>query len=130
MRNLIVAFLVVLGLLAASCSSNARLVDTGLTDAEQTWCANPDDHASYDAIWESAEALDVNTVGHFMLRKAGITKDLDPNTLQASDLTDAEMEALVAVDDEFDSSDDIWLAYLATNDGTQACRDAYANVNG
>lgn len=127
MRILTVVLLTVLALVAVSCSSDSA--DSELTEAELAWCADPGDFTSYDAIWDAANDLDLDTVGHFMLDKAGITTDVDPDDLSAADLTDEETEALLAVGEDFDNSDDIWLEYLATEDGTAACQSAYESAN-
>jgi hypothetical protein len=37
---------------------------------------------------------------------------------------------LITIGDDFDSSDDIWLEYLATEGGTEACLSAYESANG
>jgi len=37
---------------------------------------------------------------------------------------------LVAVGDEFENGDDIWLEYLTTDDGRKACQSAYESANG
>ncbi len=128
MRILTVVFVAVLTLVAVSCSSDSA--ESELTEAELAWCADPGDFTSYDAIWDAADELGVDTIGHFMLDKASITTDVDPNDLSAADLTDEEMEALLAVGDDFDNSDDIWLEYLATDDGTKACQSAYESASG
>jgi len=128
MRTLTVALFTVLALVAVSCSSDSA--DSELTEAEQAWCADPGDVISFDAIWDAADDLGVDTIGHFMLNEAGITTDVHPDDLSAGDLSEEELTALIAIGDEFESGDDIWLGYLATDDGTKACQSAYASVNG
>ncbi|MEA3511881.1 MAG: hypothetical protein U9R51_10645 [Actinomycetota bacterium] len=128
MRILTVVVLAVLAPVVISCSSDS--VGSELTEVELAWCADPGNFASYDAIWDAADELGVDTIGHFMLDEAGIATDVDPDDLSAADLTEEEMGALLAVGDDFDSSDDIWLEYLATEDGTKACQTAYASSGG
>ena len=128
MRTLTVALFTVLALIAVSCSSDSA--DAELTEAEQAWCADPGDVTSFDAIWDAADDLGVDTVGHFMLDEAGITTDVHPDDLSADDLTEEDLTALIEIGDEFENGDDIWLQYLATDDGTNACRSAYESANG
>lgn len=128
MRTLTVVLVTVLALVAVSCSSDSS--ESQLTEAEQAWCADPGDTASFDAIWDAADDLGVDTVGHFMLDKAGISTDVHPDDLTAGDLNEEEVTALIAIGDEFESGDEIWLEYLATDAGTQACRSAYETANG
>ena len=78
----------------------------------------------------AADDLGVDTVGHFMLDEAGITTDVHADDLSADDLTEDEMTALIAIGDEFENGDGIWLEYLATDDGAKACRSAYESANG
>ncbi len=127
MRILTVALITVVALAAVSCSSDSAA--TQLTDAEQAWCADPSDAAAFDAIWEAADDLGVDTVGHLMLDKAGIATDVHPDDLSVDDLTEEEVTALLAVGEEFENGDDIWLEYLATDDGTKACQAAYETAN-
>jgi hypothetical protein len=117
-----------LAIVAASCSSSS---DTqSLSDAELAWCVQVDNTAIFTAIWDAADELEVKSVGAFLLDKAGITTDVDPKVLSAEDLSDEELEALSAVGENFDSSDLLWIEYINTPDGSNACFAAYANVNG
>jgi hypothetical protein len=128
MRILSVALITVLALVTVSCSSDSA--ESDLTAAELAWCADPGDFTSYDAIWDVANDLGIDTVGHFMLDKAGITTDVHPDDLSAEDLTEEEIAALIAVGDDFENGDEIWLEYLGTDDGTKACQTAYESANG
>lgn len=128
MRILTVALFTVLALVSVSCSNDSA--DSDLTEAELAWCADPGDFTSYDAIWDTANDLGVDTVGHFMLDEAGIETDVHPDDLSAEDLTEEEITALIEVGDEFESGDEIWLEYLATDDGTKACQAAYESASG
>jgi hypothetical protein len=128
MRILSVALITVLALVSVSCSRASA--ESDLTEAELAWCADPGDFTSYDAIWDLANDLGVDSVGHFMLNKAGITTDVHPDDLSAEDLTEEEIAALVAVGDDFENGDEIWLEYLGTDDGTKACQTAYESANG
>ena len=65
-----------------------------------------------------------------MLDEAGITTEVHPDDLSSDDLTEEELTALIAVGDEFESGDGIWLEYLSTDDGMKACQSAYRTVNG
>ena len=121
MRILTVALIAVVALAAVSFSSDSAA--TQLTDAD------PSDAAAFDAIWEAADDLGVDTVGHLMLDKAGIATDVHPDDLSVDDLTEEEVTALLAVGEEFENGDDIWLEYLATDDGTKACQAAYETAN-
>ncbi len=128
MRILTVALITVLALVSVSCSSDSA--ESDLTEAELAWCADPGDFTSYDAIWDTANDLGIDTVGHFMLDKAGIETDVHPDDLSAEDLTEEEIAALIAVGDDFENGDEIWLEYLGTDDGTKACQTAYESANG
>jgi hypothetical protein len=128
MRILSVALITVLALVSVSCSSDSA--ESDLTEAELAWCADPGDFTSYDAIWDVANDLGIDSVGHFMLEKAGITTDVHPDDLSAEDLTEEEIAALIAVGDDFENGDEIWLEYLGTDDGTKACQTAYESANG
>lgn len=128
MRILTVAFFTVLALVSVSCSNDSA--ESDLTEAELAWCADPGDFSSYDAIWDAANDLGVDTVGHFMLDEAGIETDVHPDDLSAEDLSGEEITALIEVGDEFESGDEIWLEYLATDDGTKACQAAYESASG
>ncbi|MCL1693655.1 MAG: hypothetical protein M3096_08235, partial [Actinomycetia bacterium] len=110
MRILTVALITVLALVSISCSSDSA--ESDLTEAELAWCADPGDFTSYDAIWDTANDLGIGTVGHFMLDKAGIETDVHPDDLSAEDLTEEEIAALIAVGDDFENGDEIWLEYL------------------
>ncbi len=129
MRTIIVTLVLALAVIAASCSSGATSDDTpALTEAELAWCGDPGDFDAYDAIWEEADQLGVDSMGKFMLDKAGIETDIDPKDLAAlsESLSRDEIDALVEIGNEFDESDDLWLEYLGTPAGTAACRAAYA----
>ncbi len=128
MRILTVALITVLALVSVSCSSDSA--ESDLTEAELAWCADPGDFTSYDAIWDTANDLGIDTVGHFMLDKAGIETDVHPDDLSAEDLTEEEIAALIAVGDDFENGDEIWVEYLGTDDGTKACQTAYESANG
>ncbi|MEA3510686.1 MAG: hypothetical protein U9R51_04545 [Actinomycetota bacterium] len=128
MRILTVALITVLALVSVSCSNDSA--ESDLTEAELAWCADPGDFSSYDAIWDTANDLGVDTVGHFMLDEAGIETDVHPDDLSAEDLTEEEITALIEVGDEFENGDEIWLEYLATDDGTKACQTAYESASG
>lgn len=127
MRTLTVVFVAVLALVAVSCSSDSA--EASLTDAEQAWCADPNDDAAFVAIWDAADDLGVDTIGHFMLDKAGIETDVHPDDLDVGDLTEEEVTALLAIGEEFESEDDLWIEYLATDAGTKACQAAYESAN-
>jgi ABC-type proline/glycine betaine transport system substrate-binding protein len=132
MRLLAVTLVAMLTLVVVSCSSGETASDgTALTGDELGWCGDPNDFDAYDAIWEAADESGVASMGDFMLEKAGIETDIDPKDLAAltASLSREQIDALVAVGDEFDESDDLWLEYLATEDGTAACRAAYAASN-
>jgi ABC-type glycerol-3-phosphate transport system substrate-binding protein len=128
MRFRLVLIIGALAIVAASCSSSS---DTQtLSDAELDWCVQVDDTAIFTAIWDAADELEVQSIGAFLLDKAGITTDVDPKVLSAEDLSEEELEALSAVGENFDSSDLLWIEYINTPDGSNACFAAYANVNG
>ena len=128
MRFRLVLIIGALAIVAASCSSTS---DTQtLSDAELVWCVQVDDTAIFTAIWDAADELEVQSIGAFLLDKAGITTDVDPKVLSAEDLSEEELEALSAVGENFDSSDLLWIEYINTADGSNACFAAYANVNG
>jgi hypothetical protein len=128
MRFRLVLIIGALAIVAASCSSTS---DTQtLSDAELVWCVQVDDTAIFTAIWDAADELEVQSIGAFLLDKAGITTDVDPKVLSAEDLSEEELEALSAVGENFDSSDLLWIEYINTPDGSNACFAAYANVNG
>ena len=128
MRTLTLVLVTVLALVVVSCSGDSA--EAELTDAEQAWCADPNDDAAFVAIWDTADDLGVETIGHFMLDKVGIETDVHPDDLDLGDLTEEEVTALMAIGEEFESEDDLWLEYLATDDGTKACQAAYESVNG
>jgi hypothetical protein len=117
-----------LAMIAASCSSTSDAQT--LSDAELVWCAQVDDTAVFTAIWDAADELEVQSVGAFLLDMAGVTTDVDPKVLSAADLSEEELEALSAVGEDFDSSDVLWIEYINTPDGSNACFAAYTNVNG
>ena len=127
MRILTVLLVTALALALVSCGGSDP---TELTEAESTWCADPANDVVFNAIWDAADELDVDSIGNFMLDRADITNDVDPKDLQADDLTESELEALTAVGEEFESSDAMWLEYLETDDGANACAAAYETVNG
>lgn len=117
----------VLVLVLVSCGGSDS---TELSEAESTWCADPANDATFNAIWDAADELDVDSIGNFMLERADITTDVDPKNLQADDLTESELEALTAVGEEFETSDAMWLEYLETDNGAAACAAAYEAANG
>jgi hypothetical protein len=118
----------VLAIVAASCSTGS---DTETASADQlAWCAQVTDSAVFDAIWDAADELGVDSVGAFLLDEAGVTTDVDPRELAAEDLTEEELAALAAVGDDFDNSDVLWLKYVNSPDGSKACIAAYQTVNG
>jgi hypothetical protein len=118
----------VLAIVAASCSTSS---DTeAVSDAELQWCAQVDDSTVFDAIWDAADELGVDSVGTFLLKKADISTDVDPRELTPEDLTDEELAALSTVGDDFDNSDVLWIEYINSSDGSKACLAAYATVNG
>ena len=128
MRFRLVLIIGALAIVAASCSSTSDAQT--LSDAELVWCVQVDDTAIFTAIWDAADELEVQSIGAFLLDKAGITTDVDPKVLSAEDLSEQELEALSAVGENFDSSDLLWIEYINTPDGSNACFAAYANVNG
>lgn len=128
MRFRLVLIIGALAIVAASCSSTSDAQT--LSDAELVWCVQVDDTAIFTAIWDAADELEVQSIGAFLLDKAGITTDVDPKVLSAEDLSEEELEALSAVGENFDSSDLLWIEYINTPDGSNACFAAYANVNG
>jgi hypothetical protein len=127
MRSIIVALVFVLLLGASACSSGSAGEADSLSDAEIAWCGDPNDFAAYDAIWEAADAIGVDSMGDFMLAEAGIETDIDPKDLAAlsDSLSREQINALADVGKRFDESDDLWLEYLATPDGIAACSAAY-----
>lgn len=127
MRILTVVLVSVLALAAVSCGGSDS---TELTEAELAWCGNVDDPATFNAIWDASTELEVDSVGNFMLDKAGIDTDVVPSELGVDDLTEAELESLTAVGEEFEASEDMWLEYLGTEDGATACAAAYETVKG
>lgn len=127
MRILTVLVVSVLALVLVSCGGSDS---TELTDTELAWCGNVDDAATFNAIWDASTELEVDSIGNFMLDKAGIDTDVDPRELGVDDLTEAELEPLTAVGEEFDASEDMWLEYLGTEDGATACAAGYETVNG
>ena len=128
MRFRLVLIFSVLAIIAAACSGNSD-ADT-LGDAELVWCSQVDNSAVFDAVWDAAEELGVDSIGAFLLDEAGITTDVDPRDLVAEDLTADELAALSGVGDDFDSSDVLWIEYINSPDGSKACFAAYTNVNG
>ncbi|MEN8238883.1 MAG: hypothetical protein ABFR53_06725 [Actinomycetota bacterium] len=128
MRLRFILIFSVLAIVAAACSGSS---DSQVpSDAELAWCAQVDDSSVFDAIWDAADELDVDSVGAFLLEKANITTDVDPKELVAEDLTEEELVALSAVGDDFDSSDALWIEYINSPDGAKACFAAYETVNG
>ena len=117
-----------LAIVAASCSSSSDAQT--LSDAELVWCSQVDDTTVFSAIWDAADELEVQSVGAFLLDKAGITTDVDPKVLSAEDLSEEELEALSEVGSNFDSSDLLWIEYINTPDGSKACFAAHTTVNG
>jgi hypothetical protein len=128
MRLRIILIFSVLAIVAASCSSGSD--PQTASDAELEWCAQVDNSAVFDAIWDAADELDVDSVGAFLLDKAGISTDVDPRELTPEDLSDEELAALSTVGDDFDNSDVLWIEYINSPDGAKACLTAYATVNG
>jgi len=118
----------VLAIIAAACSSNSG--SQIVSDAELVWCSQVDVTTVFDAIWDAADELEVDSIGAFLLDKADITTDVDPRELSAEDLSDEELAALAAVGVEFDSSEVLWIEYINSPDGSNACFSAYAPVNG
>jgi hypothetical protein len=122
--SVILVSLILLG--GSACSSTVEETP-GLSDAEAAWCGDPNDFVAYDAIWDAADAIGVDSMGDFMLAEAGIVTDIDPKDLAA--LTDSlsreQIDALAEIGKQFDESDDLWLEYLATPDGVAACHAAY-----
>jgi ABC-type glycerol-3-phosphate transport system substrate-binding protein len=128
MKTRLILIVSALALVAAACSTSS---DTqAVSDAELTWCAQVDNTAVFDAIWDAADELEVDSVGAFLLEKADITTDVDPRELTAEDLTEEELAALSTVGDDFDTSDVLWIEYINSPDGSKACLAAYATVNG
>lgn len=128
MRLRLILIFSVLAIVAAACSSSS---DTEtLSDAELVWCSQVDDSTVFDSIWDAADELGVNSVGAFLLDRAGISTDVDPRELTPEDLTAEELAALSTVGDDFDNSDVLWIEYINTPDGSKACFAAYATVNG
>ena len=115
-------------LAAVLCRSDSAAIQ--LADAAQAGCTDPGDFTSYDTIWAAADGLGVDTVGPFMLDKAGITTDVHSDDLTADDLTEEEVAALIVVGDEIENGDEIRLEYLVTEDGMKACQSAYESANG
>lgn len=128
MRSRSILTIGVLAIVAASCGGSSD--SQAPADAQLVWCTQVDNGAVFDAIWDSADELGVDSVGAFLLDKADITTDFDPRDLAAGDLTEEELVALSAVGDEFDSSDDLWIEYINSPDGSKACFVAYRTVNG
>ena len=131
MQSIIVALVFVLLLGASACSSGSSGEADSLSDAEIAWCGDPNDFAAYDAIWDTADKIGVDSMGDFMLAEAGIETDIDPKDLAAlsDSLSREQIDALADVGKRFDESDDLWLEYLATPDGIAACRAAYEANN-
>jgi ABC-type glycerol-3-phosphate transport system substrate-binding protein len=128
MRPRLVLFVGALALVAASCGGSS---DTqAASDAELVWCTQLDNSTVFDAIWDAADLLEVDSIGAFLLDQAGIETDVDPRELSAEDLTAEELAALSAVGEEFDATDVLWLEYINSPDGARACIAAYASVNG
>jgi hypothetical protein len=128
MRFRIILILSVLAIVAASCGGSSDSQTP--SDVQLVWCAQVGNSATFDAIWDAADELGVNSVGAFLLDKADITTDVDPRELAAEDLTEEELAALSAIGDDFDSSDALWIEYIESPDGAKACLAAYTNVNG
>ena len=128
MRLRLILLCSALAIVAASCSGSSE--SQTVSDAELVWCAQVDDGTVFDAIWDAADDLGVDSVGVFLLDKADITTDVDPRELVAEDLTEEELAALSAIGDEFDASDVLWIDYINSPDGSKACFAAYTNVNG
>jgi ABC-type glycerol-3-phosphate transport system substrate-binding protein len=128
MRSRLILIISALAIVAASCSSGSDAQT--LSDAELVWCSQVDDTTVFTAIWDAADELEVQSVGAFLLDKAGITTDVDPKVLSAEDLSAEELEALSSVGENFDSSDLLWIEYINTPDGSKACFAGYTNVNG
>jgi len=128
MRSIIVVLVLVLLLGASGCSSGSSGDSGSLSDAEIAWCGDPNDFAAYDAIWEAADEIGVDSMGDFMLAEAGIVTDIDPKDLAAlsDSLSREQVDALAEVGKRFDESDELWIEYLGTPDGIAACRAAYA----
>jgi len=128
MKTRLILVVSALAPVAAACSSNS---DTQtISDADLVWCTQVDNTAVFDAIWDAADELQVDSVGAFLLEKAGITTDVDPRDLTAEDLTEEELAALSTVGDDFDNSDVLWIEYINSPDGAKACLAAYTTVNG
>jgi len=128
MRYRLILIFSVLAIVAAACGGKS---DTQTpSDAQVTWCAEVDNTATFDAIWDAADELGVDSIGAFLLDEADITTDVDPRELAPEDLTEEELAALSTVGDDFDSSDALWLEYISSPDGAKACIAAYQTVNG
>lgn len=128
MRFRTVLTFTVLAIVAASCGGGSDSQTP--TDSQLVWCTQIDNSTVFDAIWDAADELGVDSVGAFLLDKADITTDVDPRELAAEDLTEEELVTLSAVGDEFDSSEALWIEYIESPDGARACLAAYATVNG
>jgi len=128
MRLTVITIALAVAVVATACSSaETQSTVPSLTEAELAWCGDPDNFDAYNAIWEEADRLGVDSMGNFMLDKAGVETDIDPKDLEAlsASLSREEIDALVEIGNQFDESDDLWLEYLDTPAGTQACRAAY-----
>jgi hypothetical protein len=128
MRSRLILIVIVLSIVAAACGGKSDSETP--TDVQLVWCAQVGNGAIFDAIWDAADEIGVNSIGAFLLDEAGITTDVDPRELATEDLTEEELTALSAVGDDFDSSDALWIAYIDSPDGAKACLAAYRNVNG
>jgi hypothetical protein len=128
MRPRLIIIFSVLAIVAVSCGGSSDSQTP--TDAQLAWCTQVENGAIFDAIWNTADELGVDSVGAFLLVEANITTDVDPRELTAEDLTEEELVALSAVGDDFDSSDALWIEYLESSDGARACLAAYTTVNG
>lgn len=128
MRIRLTLIIGVLAIVVASCSGGT---DTRTASgAELVWCTQVDRTAVFDAIWDAADVLEVDSIGAFLLDKADIDTNVDPRELSAEDLTEEELAALSEVGQQFDSNDALWIEYINTPDGSKACFAAYSAING
>ena len=128
MRTCLILALGLLAVIAASCAGTSR--SETASDVELVWCSEIDNTTVFNAIWDAADDLQVDSVGAFLLGKAGIATDVDPRELTPEDLTEDEFVALSVVGDQFDNSDVLWIEYIHSRDGSKACFAAYTTVNG
>jgi hypothetical protein len=127
MRFSSLALIGVIALVVVSCGGSAV---SNLTNAERVWCVDLTNDATFTAVWDAADAMEIDSIGDYMLELAGISTDVDPRALAVDDLTDEEFAALEAVGEEFDASEVMWVRYLATDDGAKACAAAYSTTFG